>query len=123
MSSGRLRLVQDDEPREVARMRVDESLEESAFFERGEDGDALAPTTSDRDVDLPASPSVKESARRRARLRRMVAGVVGVASILAALAAAKAMVPPPRGSLDPALEPTEPIVVAMGVLDSRLPRE
>jgi hypothetical protein len=118
MTSGRLRLVQGGEPSEITGLRIDESLEESSFFERGEEGDALAPTTSDREVDPPWSPSPKESAHRRARLRRVVAGVVGVASILAALAAGKAMVSPPRGSLDPTPEPTEPIVVAMGALDS-----
>jgi len=118
LSSGRLRLVQGGEGRESARLRVDETLEEGAFFQRGEDGDALAPPTSEPELDPPWPPSAKRSAARRVRLRRVVAGVVGVASILAALAAAKAMVPPLRGSLDPTPEPTEPIVVAIGAVDS-----
>jgi len=96
---------------------VEENSEECAFFERGKDDDALA--SAGRGIEPPLPVSGKVSARRRARLRRVVAGVVGVASILAALAAAKAMVPPRRGSLDAMPEPTEPIVVAMGALDSK----
>ena len=113
-SSGKLRLVHGGQG---ARLRVDDNLEESAFFERGDDSEVLGPMMSDRDADPARAVSSLESFRRRAALRRLVAGVVGFASVLAALAAVKAMVGPARGSLEPTPEPTEPIVVVMQRLD------
>jgi hypothetical protein len=108
-----LRLVRADEATDIAPLRVDDNLEESAFFERGDDSEVLGPTTSDRDAAPVGASSATESAHRRAKLRRVVAGIVTVASVIAALAAAKAMVFPARGSLEPTPEPTEPIVVAV----------
>jgi hypothetical protein len=113
-SSGKLRLLRGGN----ARLRVDENLEESAFFERGDDSEVLGPLTSDRDADSSRAVSSIESVRRRAALRKVVAGVLGFASVIAALAAVKAMASPARGSLEPTPEPTEPIVVVMQRLDA-----
>ena len=115
-SSGKLRLVRGGQTAESA--HVDDNSEESAFFERGDDSGVLGAMTSDCDADPARAFFSSESIRRRAAYRRVAAGVVGFASILAALAAVKVMVGPRRGSLEPTPEPTEPVVVVMQRLDA-----
>lgn len=89
--------------------RIEESSEESAFFASGALDENSIPTAVDT-ADVPHQEHAPEArsqlAARRARLQAIVAGVVGGAGLLTALAllnelgAARARTPPHRQTID-----------------------